>query len=483
MGAKCCSGDLIYPVMFYGPGGSGKSTIGKCLRLLFAAEEGVSDPERNYAALIKFQEDKEIVVRLIRRNIVEAAAVLCKQANALYPTEYEVQFERLGLGLITGKNEMKAGSFLSDQANVLLAFWGSELGQKVWARRLEFDIHDNASLFIPICNKTCNSGWSPSLDEYLSTREETVILTKYTVELPSEGRKKRSLEILDVGGQASHVEVYRGDPLYNEFLQRAGLLFVVIAVGDLETERENGLVTEGFRVLSKVLAEGNKKDGQGVIWGDSNFNKKIVVGYLNKQDKLKEAIERAQERGDVPGLLENWRIAALSRMTEDESVLRDAISKANSAVTDLEGAQKFFMGIAEYLSKIHRPLTPRPVPKFPKSLTWKEQDAKVEWEANYPGPVFFANTTAIRIKNGEQIKETVEKSINHQMSIGIDDMGFYEGAAFESTAAMNADKVVRQRQVENPIVNNTNPAKKEKVPKTTRRSSQFGFDEMYGEHL
>ena len=339
--------------MMFGPGLAGKSTVVKAVRIIYSGK-----PFEEFIA-----DQRDLVAKLIRKNIVESVNVLCEQAEKLFPAEFAALIKDLQLNLISRK--ALSVDFTSKQAKIIQALWNSELGQKVWSQREEYEIHDNTIKYLPKCDVVSKDDYSPTQEDYLLAREETKLLTRCTVELPKKDGKESLLEIMDCGGQTNHQEIYKGNPLFKEFSQEACLLFLVIPVGDLLDERRTACVTKGLRILQSLLST-NAKDRNK----EADFKRKVVVVFLNKMDKLNAAVDKM---GASP-LLEYWHNAALNNLGSKEA---DLINAINSSRRDVGGVEDYFNKVVNFIIKQHRPTSNDAATLIKSTTATKTQDSSV----------------------------------------------------------------------------------------------------------
>jgi len=352
--------------MMFGPGAAGKSTVVKSTRIAFSA--------KSFDEFIR--EDASEVTRLIKKNIVESVLVLHEQAKKLYPIEYENLIKQMGLHKATKRplinlilKDALDINFSSTKADLILSFWKSDIIQKVWNdHRSEFYIHDNTSEFISKCDKVIRDDYKPTKADFLKYRQETHDLEEFTLEMLTGNKRKKKIKILDCGGQTNHQEVYKSKQVFRDYADNSELLFVVIPVGDLESEERTGCVTQGFQILCSLLKTANEDvrvDDDFICFGRKwwtdrnvrrtiNLSRQAVVVFLNKKDLLDEAIKRTGEEN----LVNNWYKAATAnldssnRPPEEVSFLRDAISKSRNA--NPSDVAKFFFDIAQHLAESRR---------------------------------------------------------------------------------------------------------------------------------
>jgi len=367
--------------MMFGPGAAGKSTVVKSTRIAFS--------DKSFDEFIR--EDASEVTRLIKKNIVESVLVLHEQAKKLYPIEYENLIKQMGLHKATKRplinlilKDALDINFSSTKADLILSFWKSDIIQKVWNdHRSEFYIHDNTSEFISKCDKVIRDDYKPTKADFLKYRQETHDLEEFTLEMLTVNKRKKKIKILemltgnkrkkkikilDCGGQTNHQEVYKSKQVFRDYADNSELLFVVIPVGDLESEERTGCVTQGFQILCSLLKTANEDvrvDDDFICFGRKwwtdrnvrrtiNLSRQAVVVFLNKKDLLDEAIKRTGEEN----LVNNWYKAATAnldssnRPPEEVSFLRDAISKSRNA--NPSDVAKFFFDIAQHLAESRR---------------------------------------------------------------------------------------------------------------------------------
>ena len=365
----------------FGPGAAGKSTVVKSTRIAFS--------DKSFDEFIR--EDASEVTRLIKKNIVESVLVLHEQAKKLYPIEYENLIKQMGLHKATKRplinlilKDALDINFSSTKADLILSFWKSDIIQKVWNdHRSEFYIHDNTSEFISKCDKVIRDDYKPTKADFLKYRQETHDLEEFTLEMLTVNKRKKKIKILemltgnkrkkkikilDCGGQTNHQEVYKSKQVFRDYADNSELLFVVIPVGDLESEERTGCVTQGFQILCSLLKTANEDvrvDDDFICFGRKwwtdrnvrrtiNLSRQAVVVFLNKKDLLDEAIKRTGEEN----LVNNWYKAATAnldssnRPPEEVSFLRDAISKSRNA--NPSDVAKFFFDIAQHLAESRR---------------------------------------------------------------------------------------------------------------------------------
>jgi len=287
--------------MMFGPGNAGKTTLVKALRLALCKSPVFRDDELTHFHNVAIA------------NVIESAAILTKQAEKLYPEEYNELKKRL-VDLDSIKQEGSAVITIK-RATTIEAFWESELCRKVWDRRLEFDVHlnDNTKHFLPISSKIRDENYTLSNVDILMVREETKLLSQY--ELKTSQSSLGTISILDRGGQENHQKEYelKNSKLFRKYADDAHFLFVVVPIGDLFEEEKNGSIVKGLRILNSLLETSAKiNDINDMTWCPcfqgheyANFKNKGILVILNKQDKLPtEGVEKH---------LSNWVQAAKSR--------------------------------------------------------------------------------------------------------------------------------------------------------------------------
>ena len=408
--------------MMFGPGDAGKSTVVRSTRIAFSS--------KNFDEFIRTEASE--VKRLVKKNIVESVLVLHEQAKKLYPKEYYNLIEQMGEHKFTKRplmNLILKGALDVNispmKADIILSFWNSDLIQKVWnEHRSEFYIHDNTAEFISRCKEIIGDDYKPTQGDFLKYRQETHELEEFTLEmLTGKKKEKKKIKILDCGGQTNHQEVYKSKQVFRDYANQSTVLFVVIPVGDLETEERTGCVTQGFQILCSLLKTSNQavvvddeKSCFGFKWTSRNntsfinLNRQAIVVFLNKKDVLDKAIEKSGHEK----LVNNWFKAAIANLDssdqpqEEVSMLRKAICESKDA--NPLNAALFFFNIVQRLAKTRERMSIAAGGQFESAAA-----------------VVASHSTATDTNDCYIMKWIMETSLEAFTCSMVDDLGFYYG--------------------------------------------------------
>ncbi|XP_023228445.1 guanine nucleotide-binding protein G(s) subunit alpha-like [Centruroides sculpturatus] len=254
-------------ILLLGAGESGKTTIIKQMKIIHI--QGFSDSER---------QEK---IKDIRRNILEAIKELT--GNMAYikpPIDLNNPDLQDSLGYIQSLNMVEEYDFPQEFFDHTELLW-RDLGiQECYSRSNEFNLIDSAKYFLDRINTIRQVDYMPSDQDILCCRKRTNEIQKieFTIKVPKKyGGGKQAFWMFDVGGQRGErkkwIQVFDGI---------AAVLFLVSSSGfdmKLREDQETNRLTEALQLFEDVWYSRFLRDAGFIV-------------FLNKQDILKEKIER-----------------------------------------------------------------------------------------------------------------------------------------------------------------------------------------------
>ena len=306
----------IHRILLLGPGESGKTTILNQMRKIHG--------------VMRSEQSMEMVVSVIRRNIVKYMALLCVKAKHLeivvtnneshehatkvvtYAMTKETAADSIDINRGFNKKEDMAdlmGSNLklssicpNDVLESIKFLWKNEPAiQEVLRNRSKFQIHDNVSHFFDSIDRAFDENFEPTDDDILRLRMRTSGFTESTFTvfldpkqsngninliIPNNNNidknknfKKESFIFIDVGGQRS--ERRKWMTIMKDDSQIQAVLYVVaISEFDMKCFEDN----ETMR-LDEALELFEKCGREGIL------SDKSVTIFFNKYDLFTEKLE------------------------------------------------------------------------------------------------------------------------------------------------------------------------------------------------
>ena len=486
MFAVCKDKEKRTLVKLMGPGGSGKSTLTKCIRMAMAELRG---------SPFSFDEREKKHKKLVMEsNAIESTLILCARARALFPSECAAEPD------LAAKMDKLSGQpawtrITRAEAEMISALWNSKLIQDTWAQRQNFTINSNtAYLLSKVLEFGGKDGYAVTAQDVLETREETKLGEEFQIEMPTElildcggcctGKRRpqdQRLCILDVGGQQYHQRANEASPIYREYTRNASIIFVVVPLGDVAQRVSesgggggggDGGGGGGGGVVGAGLADALLLL-DGCLCAPGNEHRNVVV-FLNKLDLFEAAV--GGSGGGAGGAVAQWLESAKAylpvaaaaaataasasgpsgaaaaaaagrgedpkqqiqkRATELVELLAAHASAARALKSgDVVAAQAFFTTLIRAVETRHR-------------RTDSDGDALPN---SFAGSLRVFATTATRYTDG--LREALQGACKEVSSVLLREIGIMSSAA-----------------VENPV----NPG-----PKGAKRGSVFGMGDSYG---
>ncbi|GBM60267.1 Guanine nucleotide-binding protein G(s) subunit alpha [Araneus ventricosus] len=260
--------------LLLGAGESGKSTIIKQMRILHTG--GFSDKER---------EEKIVDVK---RNILEAIKELTGAMSRLKPPEQLADEDnKTSLDYVESISLIDDFDFPEEFYDHVIKLWSDPGVQRTSLRMNEFLPIDSAKYFLDQVHTIRKKDYMPSDQDILHCRRRTTEIQRieFAVKIPKKyGGGYQSFWMFDVGGQRGErrkwIQVFDGI---------TAILFLVASSGfDLKL-REDPLVNRLQESLTLFQD----------VWNSRFLKESGFILFLNKQDQLKEKIERGSRIQDT----------------------------------------------------------------------------------------------------------------------------------------------------------------------------------------
>ncbi|KAJ3442250.1 g protein alpha i subunit [Anaeramoeba flamelloides] len=242
-------------LLLLGPGGSGKSTIVKQIRIIFNKAFRTIEERNRY---------KEIIYQ----NIVYSIQTLIA---ASYTMDYKLEEKNKKLSLLILQLPDKIKKLPINQLKAIYKLWKDPSIQKVFLRSSEFQLYDTAKYFLNSIPRIAKSTYIPNVDDILHSRSRTTGILQITVK-----HEDFVFRFFDVGGQRSERKKW-----IHCFSGVTAILFV-LAIGEYDQKL---FEDENINRMEESLLLFNE------ICNSRFFSDTSIILIFNKTDVFREKIK------------------------------------------------------------------------------------------------------------------------------------------------------------------------------------------------
>nr|XP_046915632.1 guanine nucleotide-binding protein G(s) subunit alpha-like [Dermatophagoides farinae] len=291
----------VINMLLLGAGESGKTTIIKQMKILHI--KGFSHEER----LKKLQE--------IKQNVFESIKELTSNMEYLNPPiELVNPMNQPSLNFIKklDTTQMETYDYPDEFFEHTKRLWSDPGIQACYLRSNEFFLIDSAKYFLDMIDKIRNPDYEPSDQDILRSRKRTSELQKieFKVKVPKQnGGKMQPFCMYDVGGQRGERRKW-----FQAFIGIKAILFVVDSSSFDTKLREDGK-TNRLKESIDLFKE---------VWSSSYLNKSGIILFMNKQDILKEKIQRGHRIENYFPEYKDYKLPKNKHEVEEEYEYRKA---------------------------------------------------------------------------------------------------------------------------------------------------------------